>query len=216
MSAELAWLLGDGDAPDELGFPSVDVPPELERTTLAAVERAWVAERRRPWWLAAGVAAAAVLAVWGPRPEPVGDLAQMVPRGADSRPVVVDLKMAAGVGGALGRVRAGEAYGASSELFFRVSVDLPSEVALARVSSDGAALLHQAGVSGEGDLALDGHPLSWTVEAGDSASLFVVVAATDLAGVEAWLDAATMDGAALCATASSRGWGCDFQRVDVP
>ena len=210
---ELAWLLGDGERPADAVFPAVEVPPELAAATLAAVEAP--PRRSRWWWAAVPVAAAAglVLAV---KPDPVGDVSQMVPRGVDSRPVVVDLKMAVGQGGEVQRVEAGAAYGAGAQLFFRVATDLRAQVALVRVHEGGGELLHETVVEGELDLGLDGEQLVWTVDAGDPDSLFAVVAADELEGVEAWLAAATMDGEALCGSAASRGWGCDFQRADVP
>ena len=212
-SEELAWLLGDGERPVDASFPAVEVPPDLAAATLAAVE----GERsgRRWWWAIGAVAAAAGLAL-AVQPDPVGDVSQMVPRGVDTRLVVVDLKMAVGQHGVVSRVERGAAYEAGAQLFFRVGTDLPAHVALVRVHERGSDLLHETTVDGELDLSIDGQQLVWNVDDGDSDSLFAVVAAEELSGVEAWLSLATMDGEALCAAASARGWGCDYQRVDVP
>ncbi|HJN74430.1 MAG TPA: hypothetical protein QGF58_10905 [Myxococcota bacterium] len=238
MNARLQdYLLGLGPHPGDAAlakFTDVELPAGLAERTLTRVEAARASEPRQansPRWkkfVVAGLAvAAATMLVVRSAPE-TGDVSTMTARGLDETTPAVALKMAAEHDGAALRLRDGTAYEPGDTLFFRYHMERDGWIHLVHADDEGVHVLTQARVEGgEDDLRIGGEQVVWTLEPGDTTSVFGFVTtneALDAHVLESELEkrltdrspsGQTVDPEDLCAAALSSGLRCDAARVEV-
>jgi hypothetical protein len=227
-----AYLLDLGPHPgdDELqAFVDIEPPEALCAATLDAVfadepevEAPQPANNSR-WFrfVVAGLGAvAAVLLVVHASPE-TGDVSSMTARGLDESTPSVALKMAARHQGKIERFRADQGYEPGDVLYFRYQAGGDAWLHLVHADAEGVHVLDQRQVhAGEADLSLDGEPLAWTVEHGDSNSVFALVTsnqALDSETLEQALQVSgnTQDPQSICTAAAKAGLQCDGVRVTL-
>lgn len=231
-----AYLLDLGPHPgqDALdGFAAMEPPAELCEATLAAVFdqepiAAPVVETPQPannarWFklvVACLGAVAAVLLVVHGSPE-TGDVSSMTARGLDESTPTVALKMAARHDGQLDRFRSDRGYGPGDVLYFRYQADGEAWLHLIHADETGVHVLDQRRIEpGEEDLAVDGEPLAWTIDAGDDSSVFALVTSNEALQADllerALGEQGTIEDAeTLCVAAARAGLSCDGVRVEV-
>jgi hypothetical protein len=224
MAAELASeTAASSDATTTASVPASTSAAVRRDEAPPAAEVVPLRPRRVGWTLGAVAALAAGALVFlamptEPAPAPAD---RLVERGSGERLPGVALKVAVRRDGATRRHDPSQSVGAGDELYFRAGVDQDARLQLVRVDAGGASVVHaQGAAAGEADLALDGAPLAWAVEAGESDAVFAVLASgTDLdaAVVEGALGAAydPADPDAACRAALSLGARCDATTVTV-
>ena len=123
--------------------------------------------RRSSWLRAGSVLAASALLAFRSAPAPVGDPADLVPRGVGASPAAtLEVRVAVKHDGRVDRLTDGRAYAAGDTLLFRVSAPEPVELTLRREQD---LLWHGSVPAGESDL-----PVGYALEAGEGPARFVV------------------------------------------
>jgi hypothetical protein len=226
----MEWILDEHiEAPPGGSALAERVPPDaLVQRTLSLVEAEWDTNPRRSWRTGAvtlALAAGVFLAVQLPQPPPaVSPVEQMTPKGLEAIAPEISLKMAVESRGRLLRVEDGGLYSAGDQIYFRVSSTDASWVYLVQeIEGQLSFLATQQVGPGETDLGTHSALLSWTIDAGDPASVFAVIGSFEPIQTETLTEAlgssekkGELDSRQrICVMARSMGWSCDVREIKV-
>jgi hypothetical protein len=240
--------------PGDTDLPDLAPPPELDVRILAAIatipqdvpgpavvdlpQPPAPANRSPRWWwgaalAAAALAAAALLTIAAlPPADPVGNPQDWTARGDQGAGPGVDLRLAVRRGpaanepGAIERFRRDTRYLGGDTLLFRYDAHADGWLALVRVTSTGAEVVHtQAVAAGSGELVTTGGLVGYELESGETASVFALIRADhpiDEAALVAGLSVpagadAQAAADAVCAAALALGARCAAESLgEVP
>ena len=109
---------------------------------------------------------------------PLGNVEQMVQKGAGEVVPRVELKMSVETAGVRTRLDANRVYSSGNRIYFRAWVDTPVSLALIRISSgDSQVLKVQEVDAGEHDIMLSAsEPLAWEIEQNEITATYVLLA----------------------------------------
>jgi len=240
--AEAAALMADLERVDllakELG--DLEPPPALNQQILDAIARepsrgaTSLADLPNPpkpanrTWILAGLAAVVSVAAVGllsvaalPTADPGGNPADWTPRGDEGAGPGVDLRVVVKLGGTtagIERLRRGETYQAGDTLLFRYDAHAAGYLALVRVDTSGAEVVHlqQVGV-GPGDLETTAGLVGYELEKGESTAVFALLRSDrPLAENELRSSLADIrpDEDAVCAAALGLGARCAAETIE--